>query len=264
MRQDYEAARKLWNKVPCGSNGKVEETLEYFQAVENYRYRDYAPWLKKILDRGEYKDKRVLEVGYGQGTDLVQFAKNHASCFGVDITERHCSLAKKNFALRGLKASLTRANVLHLPFKDESFDVVYSNGVLHHIKAIDSSISEIYRVLKRGGGLVLILYNRHSAFYLIFTLFIRGLLLGNYFRLGHAGLLSTIETGADGREIKPFVKLYTKKSVRCLLNNFSDLRITVTHLEKDHFSAVGKILPNSVINFFSPYLGWYIVAVAKK
>ena len=81
----------------------------------------------------QYSDRRILEIGVGLGTDLVQFAKAGAVCHGIDITDRHLELAARNFALRGLPVTLKKCDAARIECPDGYFDVVYSFGVIHHI-----------------------------------------------------------------------------------------------------------------------------------
>ena len=95
--------------------------------------------------------RKLLEVGVGQGTDLVQFAKGGAEVSGIDITQRHLELAARNFAVRHMHAKLAYATAAAIPFESDFFDVVYSFGVLHHTNDTVRCLSECHRVLKPGG-----------------------------------------------------------------------------------------------------------------
>ena len=110
MTTDHEKykneARKQWNNNPCGATLGDQQTLEYFKSVEVARYKEYAPWMKRFYGFSEHRGLKLLEIGFGQGTDLVQFAEGGAICYGVDITQKHFELATQNFKLRGLKADL--------------------------------------------------------------------------------------------------------------------------------------------------------------
>src|ERR1700761_1814394 len=92
-----QAAIRQWSNTPCGlldiSQGY---NLPYFESVERDRYVRYAPWMRKYIGFDSYRGKRILEVGVGQGTDLVQFAKSGADVYGVDITPRHLEIAGRN------------------------------------------------------------------------------------------------------------------------------------------------------------------------
>ena len=76
------AAIQQWTTRPCGAlDGLDEHSLAYFEAVERNRYDDFAPWMREFVQFSAYTGKKILEVGVGQGTDLVQFAKGGAHGF---------------------------------------------------------------------------------------------------------------------------------------------------------------------------------------
>ena len=70
--------------------------------------------------------KRLLEIGYGQGTDLVQYSMSGAICYGIDYTPKHVELAKLNFLLRGIDANLIQGDASALPYEENYFDKVVS------------------------------------------------------------------------------------------------------------------------------------------
>lgn len=259
-----EEARKQWTAHPCGSVGEVREDLEYFLEVERNRYERYAPWMRETFQFQRWRGKRVLEIGFGQGTDLVQYASSGATCFGVDITERHLELAKKHFEVRDLDASLLLDDASSLPFDDSCFDLVHSFGVLHHAPDTEKCFAEAYRVLKPGGEFLVGLYHRWSAFHLFSVLFERGLIRGHYLRLGYGGLLSTIEKGADGTHLRPLVKLYSRRELIGKLSAFRRTTVEIKHLEKSHFGRLGRWFPSSGLGRLEPRMGWYLIARATK
>src|SRR5438128_10904455 len=78
LTDDYkQRAREQWSANPCGAQVARDfefETREYFDAIEHHRYVEYAPWMKQVIGFDRYKGKRLLEAGFGTGTDLLQFA----------------------------------------------------------------------------------------------------------------------------------------------------------------------------------------------
>jgi len=257
-------SQKQWNQTPCGEVLGDKSNIEYFLSVENYRYNEYAKWMKPFFKFHQHENKKVLEIGYGQGTDLCQFALGGAICYGVDITKEHYNLAKKNFELRKLEANLYLEDASHLHFEDNTFDTVYSFGVLHHTPDTIRCFTEAYRVLKPGGEFIVSLYYRYSAYHIIKILIVDGLLKGKLKKLGYLGLLSTIEEGADGIKIKPLVKLFSIRELKILLGDFNKTSFEIKHIDKSHFSILGKFLPLFIINSFESKLGWYVIAKAQK
>ena len=105
----------------------------------------------ETMEFGQHAGKDLLEIGGGMGTDLLQFAKHGARVTDVDLSSGHLELAKENFKLRGLDGRFVHHDAERLPFEDASFDVVYSNGVLHHTPNTRNVVQEIRRVLRPGG-----------------------------------------------------------------------------------------------------------------
>jgi ubiquinone/menaquinone biosynthesis C-methylase UbiE len=144
-------AQKQWNARACGELPGDKQFVDYFDAVARDRYRQ-QPWMHDYFNYEHFAGQHVLEIGIGQGTDMMQFAKGGAICHGVDITQNHLKLTALNATLRGYEVDLHEVDATHLPFADNTIDCVYSFGVLHHIPEIDKVVSEIHRVLRPGGG----------------------------------------------------------------------------------------------------------------
>lgn len=259
-----EQTRKQWNANPCGQVGDIEYSPEYFLKVEEYRYNGYGDWMRDFYRYDNHAGVRLLEVGFGQGTDLVQYCKGGAECYGVDITEHHRELAIANFSSRELKAELFLEDAADLHFEDGYFDKVVSFGVLHHTPDIEQCVGEVHRVLKDGGEFVISLYHKNSAFWWLTKFLKEGIFKGKLLSIGYSGLKATIERGADGKNIKPYVKLYTRSSLRKLMRDFSDVEIHVKHLYGKNFWPLGRFIPKPILKLLEPWLGWYVIARATK
>ena len=98
----------------------------------------------------------------GLGTDHVQFARAGADLHGIDLTERGVELVRRRLELEDLSSDLRVADAEALPFADDSFDIVYSWGVLHHTPDTARAIAEAVRVTRPGGRLCIMLYSRHA------------------------------------------------------------------------------------------------------
>lgn len=258
---ELEAARQQaqaqWNTNPCGAVETTEHDRAFFDRVETERYRDQY-WMREVFDYTSFRGKRVLEIGVGLGTDLKQFGRAGAECYGADITDTHLDLTARNFALEGLAVDLRKADATRLPFPDGFFDCVYSFGVIHHIPDVDAVVSEVNRVLKRGGVFQVAVYHRFSLHTAV--LFLGALLHGQLFKLGVSGVLSTVERGADGIAIKPYVRLYSRRGLRRLLRaaGLRATRTVIRHVRYDDLPILNQF------RRFETALGWYVCAFATK
>src|SRR5438874_13347216 len=107
----------FWEKNPCGANdvASVEQgQFEFFEAVERMRFQG-DDFMFDVVGFDRWKGKKVLEVGCGLGTDLLQFARGGADVHAVDLTERGVALTRKRLALYGFKGSILVADGQNLP-----------------------------------------------------------------------------------------------------------------------------------------------------
>jgi len=110
----------------------------------------------------EVQGKSVLDAGCGTGIFSIIFARNGAaSVTGIDISEGSLETArslKEKFRLDNV--DFRKADMLDLPFPDGSFDIVWAWGTVHHTTDPPAAISELARVLKPSGTLLLAVYKR--------------------------------------------------------------------------------------------------------
>lgn len=178
----------FWQRNPCGaglvgdlSAAERGEYLNFFERYDAYRYAK-EPHILANLDRVDLARKRVLEIGLGQGADAEELVKRGAIYSGIDLTQESVKRVRMRFELKDLPFErVEQGSALEMPFDDDSFDVVFSHGVLHHIPAIRTASREIARVLRPGGEFMCMLYAKRSLNYLLAIKIVRRLgLLGMY------------------------------------------------------------------------------------
>jgi SAM-dependent methyltransferase len=103
----------------------------------------------------------------GTGADGIVFAQHGARYTGVDLTETAVDAATRHFEMMGQNGVFQTENAEKLSFEDESFDIVYSFGVLHQTAAPFRAIDEVFRVLRPGGLAKVMLYHKHSFNYYV-------------------------------------------------------------------------------------------------
>ena len=126
---------QFWNKASCDTHIAAADkfTKSYFEEIETYRYYD-QPFIHKFAQFSRYRGKEVLEIGFGAGTDFIQWLRAGAVATGIDLTEEALANLQARIQVYGLPQprQLVVGSAENLPFPTASFDLVYSFGVLHH------------------------------------------------------------------------------------------------------------------------------------
>src|SRR5688572_5409739 len=112
------------------------------------------------IDAAWYRGKRVLDAGCGHGRYLDAFAAMGARVVGIDAG-RGPELSGRR--LDDPRVTLVQGSVLRLPFRDASFDLVFSDGVIHHTPDARAAFVELARVVRPGGALYVWVYPRERA-----------------------------------------------------------------------------------------------------
>lgn len=172
--------------------------------------------------------KRILEIGSGGGAHSALFKKYGASVVAIDITPaRTISTSFKLSLVPSGEGRAYQADAESLPFRDGSFDIVYSNGVLHHSESTERCVAEVHRVLVPKGRAVLMLYARHSAVYWL-NIVPRAIFTGLIFGRDEARWAGQVTEGKSsmGRTHNPVTRVYSERELRELLRAFRlvDLR----------------------------------------
>jgi SAM-dependent methyltransferase len=267
LAEEKLRAREQWSQDPCGAEYVREHELgtrEFFDEVERYRYREYAPWMPRLMEFEKFRGANLLEIGCGMGTDLLQFARGGARCTGIDLTPRSVEITRHRFRIYGADGNFMISDGERLPFRSETFDVVYSNGVLHHTPDTAGAIGEVHRVLRPGGVAKVMLYHRNSLNYWIEIVLRRGV-LGLEFLRGRSAdeiMGRVIEFSDHGA--KPLVKVYSRREARELFGMFKNVRVDVEQLTRAELRFLSPLVSESLFGKLRKKIGWNVIVTAKK
>lgn len=204
-------------------SNKTPITLQWFNDIAYKRYDVYYSYLLEEAEFKAHPGEKVLEVGVGLGTDLVEYAKGGAKVYGIDLGEEQVNLTKMNFTLRQLDyCELSAQDAMNIQYTDGFFDLVYSFGVLHHAPDTQKCINEVHRILKEDGQAIVMLYARGWKHY-IKRCFIQGILKRKYFKLGSWQAVYNDASEVNGGS--PRTAVFTKKEVRELFKQFAHVEI---------------------------------------
>ena len=165
-----DEVRDFWDNETCGTflTDKDKFTKEYFEDIEKIRY-DMQPEIHEFAQFQDAKDKKMLEIGVGAGTDFLQWVRAGAIAYGLDLTPQAIEHVRHRLSLYDLKAEEFKVgDAENLPFPDNFFEMVYSWGVIHHTPDTPKAFREIVRVLAPNGKAKIMVYHRKSVLAYLF------------------------------------------------------------------------------------------------
>jgi ubiquinone/menaquinone biosynthesis C-methylase UbiE len=258
-----DEVQNQWNEDPCGAQYVKEaqpDTLEWFLEVERYRYDVYAPWMREVMEFDRHRGEKLLEIGAGIGTDHAQFAKGGALVHDLDLAGGHLQLAMRNFEVRGLKGSFHHGDAENIPFDDNTFNVVYSNGVIHHTPNTRHVVGEIYRVLKPGGRCIIMVYAENSLHYWRILFHELGIRRGMLQQQSMGDIMSAnVELSEHGQ--KPLVKVYTARRLRQMFSDFEKIHVYKRQMVREELPARFAWFP---LDLAGRLAGWNLIIKARK
>lgn len=289
---NVDEVREFWNANPCQAElSTADDRRRYFQEISDKRYSKREWHVPIVANFGAFRGKDVLEIGCSIATDGLEFAKAGANYTGVDLTPHGIDLAKERFGLFGVRGRFEVANAENgLPFPDDTFDHVYSFGVIHHSPVPEKIVAEIHRVLRKGGTFTIMLYNRTSINYYIEIMFLRklfrycllpGFMPGLISALtgfdrwkleGHRKLLKEkknmskdewISMNTDG-PFCPLARVYNEKEAATLFKDFGGVRQEVWEFNVEHWSFIGRAIPDSTAKHIGRRWGWHRMIYGTK
>ncbi len=249
-----DQVQNFWEQGVCGSSTTIVGELkplskEWFERIEEHRY-SVEPFIHGVAQFPRHHGKKLLEVGVGAGTDHLQWARSGAICHGVDLTAEAIATTRARFDLYGFQSNLTKLDAETLPFESDTFDIVYSWGVIHHSEKPQLIIDEILRVLKPGGTFIGMLYGRHSP--AVFKVWVRHALFKGKPWLSFADVVwHNIESIGT--------KAYTKKELAAMFASYRQVELVPLMTTYDTTRW-----PRWLSKFFPDDWGWFIGIRATK
>lgn len=223
-----EQVREFWDRRPCNVRHSLKEvgTREYFDEVEARKYA-VEPHIPRFADFERWREKRVLEIGCGIGTDTINFARHGARVTAVELSERSLGIARQRAKVYQLEDRIrfyqANAEEMNRVVPVESYDLVYSFGVIHHTPNPERVVNEIRNYVRPGSTIKLMVYHRHSWKVLWIVLkFGRG----QFWRLPEL-----VARYSEAQEGCPVTYTFTKKKIIQLLSRYG---FKVTELWADH------------------------------
>jgi len=255
-----EAIKRYWEKATPMSFSP--EKWDY-ETKRKFRY-ELQDYMQSVFQFDKWAGKSILEIGCGSGIDAVEFARNGAVVVAIDITDNAVQLTKDlaeeaNQHIAVFKTSVDKMDTVKIKVggneEVEGFDCVYSYGVLHHIPDVDSVLKDAHRLLKPGGVIMAMLYNKDSILWAYSIL--------KRTRKEHPSMTDLQATAfySERNEGCPYTKAYTKQEAIDLFGKyFKDVSVSV------HYNVVDLPQQRKVkLGISDEYeLGWHLVVKAVK
>ena len=256
-----DEVRNFWDADPCGSRYLGE--LADFEAHARARY-ELEPYIPEFAQFASSRGLKVLEIGVGMGADYLEWLKAGADATGVDLSAISVERARRRVELAGYQPDLHVADAEHLPFSDNTYDVVYSYGVMHHSPDTSQCVREAWRVLKAGGEARIMVYHHPS---------VTGLMLWLRYGIFRQSLRNTVYQYLES----PGTKTYTLIDARTLMHDFEDLKLRQVfspgdlllnqpsaRFQSGFYRLVWKLFPRSVVKTFGRKWGLFLLITARK
>jgi len=248
----------------------IKDSITFFDEVATKKFKA-EPHKIDFLDLQNCKGKRILELGSGLGTDAIRFAKAGATVVCVDLTHKGIDLCQKNFELHNLSGEFYQGNIeeldTFLPTNYlNSFDLIYSFGVIHHTPTPSNVINQVSKYLKTNGEFRFMVYSKFS--YKLFWL------MDQYDHWKFENIDLLIQNYSEAQSGCPVTYTYSFDDVEELLKpHFSICKIWKDHIFKydiENYKQNIFITDTTFQNISDEYfrslekeLGWHTMVIAK-
>ena len=226
VKMSFDKIRDYWNNQPCNikHSSKPFASIEYFDDVEHKKYF-VEPHIRDFADFDKWKNKRVLELGCGIGTDSINFARAGAILTVVELSDVSLEICKKRFDVYGLTATFICANIENISdiLKDKQFDLIYSFGVIHHTLEPKRVMNQVYNLLASDGEFRFMVYSKISfkLFWLMMEHNIKDISVGS----------KLVCSQSEAQKDCPTTFTYTFDEIK---NELLDERFDIIDIHKDH------------------------------
>jgi ubiquinone/menaquinone biosynthesis C-methylase UbiE len=283
-REWQEANRAWWESNPMRYDfgdriGHPEFSREFYEEIDRRFFSDAEKYLPRkktpfdaLIDFEALPNQDVLEIGVGNGSHAQLLATHARSYNGIDLTSyavKSTTERMRRFNLDKPTVTVQQMDAERMEFADESFDFIWTWGVIHHSSNTRQILSEMRRVLRPGGRAVTMVYYRNLWNYYIYAGLFGGLIKGHLWKTG--SLHQTRQHETDGA-IARFYSIPEWKQLTSEFFTTEDTQICgskpeIVPLPRGRVKeSVLKIIPDQLSRFMTNNcrMGTFLVSVLKK
>jgi ubiquinone/menaquinone biosynthesis C-methylase UbiE len=225
QRRWQQANRAWWESHPMrydwgSKNPHASDSSDFFNEIDRVFFEATAafmPWQRipfdPLIDFDALRGQDVLEIGVGAGTHAELLSRHARTFTGIDLTEAAVNATSRRLALRGLPGRVVRMDAEAMQFSDDSFDLIWSWGVIHHSSNTRRVLEEMRRVLRPGGRATVMVYHRNWWNYYVAAGLCEGILKADLLRT--RSIHKTMQNRWDGA----LARFYTRAEWQSLVGD---------------------------------------------
>jgi len=265
-----QEVQQYWNNRPCNIRHSTKPigTKEYFDEVEA-RKHFVEPHIPGFAEFEKWAGKKVMEIGCGLGTAMINFARNGAQVTAIDLSDKSLELAKQRVEVYEMQDRVTfyagNAEELDQFVPVEPYDLVYSFGVIHHTPHPENVIDQIRKYTKPGSTVKIMVYYRYS-WKVLWILLTYG--KGQFWKINEL-----IARYSEAQEGCPVTYVYSKKEARELLKGFEIVEMQPEHIFPYYIPDYKQYkytkewyfrwMPQPLFRWLEKNFGWHLCITAK-
>lgn len=265
-----QTVQRYWNDRPCNirHSTKPVGSKAYFDEVEA-RKHFVEPHIPGFAQFEQWQGKKVMEIGCGIGTAMINFARSGAQVTAIDLSDKSLELAKQRVEVYGLGDRVTfyaaNAEELDQVIPPAPYDLIYSFGVIHHTPHPERVIEQMRHYTQPGSTIKIMVYYRYS-WKVLWILLTYG--RGQFWRINEL-----VARHSEAQQGCPITYVYSRQEARDLLQGFEILDMQVEHIFPYYVPDYKQYnytrewyfrwMPRPLFRWLEKTVGWHLCITAK-
>lgn len=243
---DKSEVAKHWDAEPCGAVAATAGepgSAEWYASIRRSRYGGHASQMPRATRSSDWHRRVMLEIGFRLGSDDLSSALAEARVHVLEVSRDHHPNTTRHLAARRI-ATVTRLGDGEMnPFRDASFDLVYSFNAPHRTPGMEQAIAAVFPVERPSGTALLGLPEGMSWVTAVRTLLWQVATKLMLLRKGWCRLLSEIHNWRVENDAVPLVKVRGRRDASRPMRDTENVSISTWPLEPSYFTRFALVIP---------------------